>query len=234
MSETRRSVLLVVDDELLQSSNLRADLVRAGYTVLEAPDAPGGLRALADSHFDVVLADLRISDLDGTQFLQKVRDQSPGTRVIITSAVGTVDSAVEAMRCGAADYLTQPFSNDLLLQKIDQLTAADSQPEEDLQAQADLEQLFGKALALAGNGLNSGPVPVGVGGVSAPPTSAQMMAGLTETIAGVERRLIDAALKRAAGNQAKAAQFLRIPRTTLRDKMAKYGMVGETKRQAVP
>ncbi|NLX14706.1 MAG: hypothetical protein GXY44_13785, partial [Phycisphaerales bacterium] len=50
------------------------------------------------------------------------------------------------------------------------------------------------------------------------------VSGLTETIAGVERTLIHAALRRAAGNQAKAAQYLRIPRTTLRDKMAKYGM----------
>lgn len=50
--------------------------------------------------------------------------------------------------------------------------------------------------------------------------------GLVETVAGVEKKLIDAALRRATGNQAKAAQFLGIPRTTLRDKMAKYGMVG--------
>ena len=54
----------------------------------------------------------------------------------------------------------------------------------------------------------------------------EMAASLTATIAGVERKLIDAALRRATGNQAKAAQFLGIPRTTLRDKMAKYGMVG--------
>ena len=54
----------------------------------------------------------------------------------------------------------------------------------------------------------------------------EMNASLTATISGVERKLIDAALRRATGNQAKAAQFLGIPRTTLRDKMAKYGMVG--------
>jgi len=61
------------------------------------------------------------------------------------------------------------------------------------------------------------------GAVIPPPEGGR---GLTETIAGVERSLIDAALRRAAGNQAKAAQFLGIPRTTLRDKMAKHGMVG--------
>ena len=62
---------------------------------------------------------------------------------------------------------------------------------------------------------------------------ASMHPGLTETIAGVEQSLIDAALRRAAGNQAKAAQFLGIPRTTLRDKMAKYGMVGKPAKREV-
>lgn len=54
----------------------------------------------------------------------------------------------------------------------------------------------------------------------------ERLPGLTETISGIERSLIDSALRRAAGNQARAAQFLGIPRTTLRDKMAKYGMAG--------
>ncbi len=56
------------------------------------------------------------------------------------------------------------------------------------------------------------------------PAPSERLPGLTETIAGIERSLIDSALRRAAGNQARAAQFLGIPRTTLRDKMAKYGM----------
>ncbi len=56
------------------------------------------------------------------------------------------------------------------------------------------------------------------------PVPSERLPGLTETIAGIERSLIDSALRRAAGNQARAAQFLGIPRTTLRDKMAKYGM----------
>lgn len=60
--------------------------------------------------------------------------------------------------------------------------------------------------------------------------TAAQKAGLSETIAGVERSLIEAALRKVSGNQAKAAAFLRIPRTTLRDKMAKYGMVIKTTR----
>jgi two-component system C4-dicarboxylate transport response regulator DctD len=61
--------------------------------------------------------------------------------------------------------------------------------------------------------------------------SPEGLPGLTETIAGIEKSLIDAALRKAAGNQARAAQFLGIPRTTLRDKMAKYGMGGQTTRE---
>jgi DNA-binding NtrC family response regulator len=66
------------------------------------------------------------------------------------------------------------------------------------------------------------------------PAMPDRLPGLTETIAGIERSLIDSALRRAAGNQARAAQFLGIPRTTLRDKMAKYGMAGQMGKQPPP
>jgi len=94
----------------------------------------------------------------------------------------------------------------------------------------ELENVLERAVAFA-----SGPeiqprdilVPSASQGNQETVAQTGMHPGLTETIAGVEQSLIDAALRKAAGNQAKAAQFLGIPRTTLRDKMAKYGMVGK-------
>jgi two-component system, NtrC family, response regulator GlrR len=226
MSDTSKGVLLIVDDEPLKCATLRIDLSNAGYTVLDAADAENGLQCLRDQHVDAVISDLRMPGMDGLQFLQQIKSQWPAVPVILMTAFGTVDSAVEAMRQGVHDYITKPFSSDVLIDKLDRLLSANP-AEGNGHEQPELEQLIGRALRLAGSDAIRSDQFI----APAPSQTSSLMAGLTETIAGVERTLIDAALRRAAGNQAKAAQFLRIPRTTLRDKMAKYGMVGDPKRQ---
>ncbi|HSW46221.1 MAG TPA: sigma-54 dependent transcriptional regulator [Phycisphaerae bacterium] len=93
----------------------------------------------------------------------------------------------------------------------------------------ELEHVIGRAATLAGGEeleLKDILLPE-TPARTAQAAGSECVPGLTETIAGIERSLIDAALRRAAGNQARAAQFLGIPRTTLRDKMAKYGMTGQ-------
>ncbi len=224
MSETSKSVILIVDDEPLKCATLRIDLSNAGYTVLDAPDAGSGLRFLADRVVDVVVTDLRMPGMDGIAFLQEIRNRSPRTQVIVMTAFGTVDSAVEAMKCGACDYITKPFASDVLISKLERIRSGETgEP----QASGDLGTLICRAFGLSPtDGVKEQPFIM-----PASTSLGRPSAGLTETIAGVERTLIDAALKRAAGNQAKAAQYLRIPRTTLRDKMAKYGMVGGEKRE---
>ena len=138
-------------------------------------------------------------------FIDRVKAASANTKVLVLSATAGVDSIVTTVKRGASEYLVRPVATDVLLAKLNACCTCSA----------------------AGNGevLQS---------VTRTMDGTELMGGLTETVAGVERSLIDAALKRAAGNQAKAAQFLRIPRTTLRDKMAKYGMVGEAaKRQPI-
>lgn len=209
MSDSCKGVLLIVDDEPSRCAGLKAELSQAGYEVLEATDPENGLRHLGLRRVDAVLTDLRS---DGLQVLDTVRSRCPQIPVIMMTTSPNVDSAVRAIKHGAHDYLSRPFPTQKLLQS--------------------LQELFGTE-----NGREMGPdcTPPVSRPVSEVASTAPGMprldnwpdgaAGLTETVAGVERTLIDAALKKAAGNQAKAAQFLGIPRTTLRDKMAKYGMV---------
>ncbi len=230
MSDSHKGVVLIIDDEAPKCVTLLKELTQAGYLAHEALSASGGLHYLNSRSVDVVISDFRLPEMDGLEFLDRVKAQSPRTHVILMTANGRVDSAVEAMRRGACDYLIKPISAALLLGRIDALDHSFSQT--------------AKSGAVDGNSGASGDGAEFQSGVSkaavfgnAPSSMAQRLdgwpvvetvAGLTETIAGVERSLIAAALRRAAGNQAKAAQFLRIPRTTLRDKMTKYGMVGET------
>lgn len=226
MGETSKGVLLIVDDEPLKCATLRIDLTSAGYAVLDAPDAATGLKHLAERQVDVVVTDLRMPGMDGLEFLQQIKAQSPRTQVIMMTAFGTVDSAVEAMKNGACDYIAKPFSSEVLLAKLEKMRASQAA---DAQPAGDLGQLISRAFGLSPTDTIR-PDPFVMPASTAP--AGRTAPGLNETIAGVEKTLIDAALRRAAGNQAKAAQFLRIPRTTLRDKMAKYGMVGgEAKRE---
>jgi len=217
MNPSVKGTLLVVDDEPLKRATLDIDLTAAGYRVIQAPDALTALEYLAEQTVDVVIADLRMPEMDGLQLLERVKAASPRTHVILMTAFGSVDTAVEAMKHGAHDYLAKPFSSAALVSRLDRLLANGHSPD-----QPDNGSAGGSATPAASDRLSS-----------AEPGGETLCAGslkLTEAVAGVERSLIDAALRRAAGNQAKAAVFLGIPRTTLRDKMAKYGFVGETNR----
>lgn len=459
MSEPTKGVLLVVDDEPLKRVTLQIELTEAGYTTVEASDAATAMQHLRSKPVDVVITDVRMPGVDGLQFLRMIKAASPKTQVILMTAFGSIELAIEAMKRGAYDFLTKPFKTELLLEKLDRLRSSSDWPNvqdvaptvvrlgplvgrsyaarqlfEHIRTVADNERsmliegengcgaelvaqaihqlsrrakgpflrvncaafspplldadLFGSTtlpasegesgrLAAARGGTlfldeidalpmelqvkflrfleqreaesagqsnghgtdvrllcathrdlrqlvdngkfrqdlyyriaavsllvpplrdrrddipllaeeflahqaagNGKPVPTRISvhasealmgytwpgnllelehtleraitmasgdaielkDIVLPKSSAQtpaevwpdMTHSLTTTIAGVERKLIDAALRRATGNQARAAQFLGIPRTTLRDKMAKYGMVGASQREVAP
>ena len=251
MSERSKGVLLIVDHDPLKRVTLQTELSEAGYSALEAAEASSALQQMRLRPVDVVVTNLRMPGGDGLRLLEEVKATSPATQVILMTACGSIDSAVEAMKRGAADYLVKPFQTKLLLEKLDGLRsrgqwaggqddvpgpermgslAGQSNPSRQL-----VEQIRAAAAndrpALVQGEDDAGNVAEEEEVKGTLPEAAvlplpEVGRGLTETIAGVERSLIDAALRRAAGNQAKAAQFLGIPRTTLRDKMAKHGMVG--------
>jgi FixJ family two-component response regulator len=100
---------LIVDDERNIRLTLRTAVEGPDLEVSEASDGREALDRLGRARYDVVLLDLRLPGMDGLEVLRRLRERSPSTRVVVITAHGTVDAAVEAMKLGAADFLQKPF-----------------------------------------------------------------------------------------------------------------------------
>jgi DNA-binding NtrC family response regulator len=106
--------ILVVDDEKLIRWSLKERLTREGHAVTEAEDGKSAAACLDAELPDLVLLDMKLPDTDGLTILRSVLDRAPELPVIIITAYSTVDTAVEAMRLGAYDYVSKPFDMDEL------------------------------------------------------------------------------------------------------------------------
>jgi DNA-binding NtrC family response regulator len=104
--------ILVVDDEKDICKALNILLSKEGYSVKEAYNGEEALELIKKENFDIVMTDIRMEKLDGFEVLKQTQKISPETTVIMMTAFASVGSAVEAMRAGAADYITKPFIND--------------------------------------------------------------------------------------------------------------------------
>lgn len=102
--------ILVVDDDTGVRTVFSSILRKEGYRVTAVKNGYEAIKVIDEESFDLALVDLRMPGLDGIQVLEKIKSRRPQTRVIIYSAYGLVEDAVEAMRKGAADYLNKPFS----------------------------------------------------------------------------------------------------------------------------
>jgi two-component system response regulator HydG len=110
--------VLVVDDQRNMRTTLSLMLRDAGYDVEDAADGDVACDRVAAESCDLVLTDLRMGATDGMQVLRHTKEVSPLTEVIVMTAFGTIESAVEAMRLGAHDYIQKPFSEQELLVKV--------------------------------------------------------------------------------------------------------------------
>jgi signal transduction histidine kinase len=113
-----KRTLLVVDDDAETLGYLETVLRSAGYEIVTAADVPAARRALDCRRFDMVLTDLSLPGGSGLDVLEAARRADPVTVGIVLSGHGTVDSALEAMRQGAYDYLVKPCSPDILLAAV--------------------------------------------------------------------------------------------------------------------
>ncbi len=110
----RRSILLVEDEPILRVT-LAHDLAEEGYEVATAADGDEGFSRIRERRFDAALLDLKLPGVDGLKLLKMFKGTNPQGAVIMMTAYGTIHSAVEAMKAGAADYLLKPFSSEDLL-----------------------------------------------------------------------------------------------------------------------
>lgn len=107
--------ILIIDDEKNIREGLAAALEMEGYTVALAADGKQGLARMVKGDIDLVITDLRMPEVSGEQVLAKVAAENPGVPVIVLTGHGSIDSAVEAMRNGAYDFLTKPLNLDQLI-----------------------------------------------------------------------------------------------------------------------
>jgi DNA-binding NtrC family response regulator len=107
--------ILVVDDDTRMRDLVAKVLAREGYTVRALPRARDVLQALEEGPADLVVSDIRMPEMDGLRLLQEVRRITPETSVLLMTAFGSIDTAVQAIKAGAYNYLTKPFKMDELI-----------------------------------------------------------------------------------------------------------------------
>jgi UDP-3-O-[3-hydroxymyristoyl] N-acetylglucosamine deacetylase len=120
MAET----ILIVDDEEQIRSSVRGVLADEGFRVLEADNGGTALAVIAAEHPRLVLLDIWMPQVDGIGILREIQKHNPGTRVIIISGHGNIETAVRASQLGAVDFIEKPFSIDRLLQRIERALGA--------------------------------------------------------------------------------------------------------------
>lgn len=144
----KKTVMVIDDDDSLRRV-IEFTLDEAGFSVLTARDGSQGLQIFAEELPSVVLTDIQMPGISGYDVLQSIRSSHPEVRVIIVTAFGTVEQAVDAMKDGAFDYLTKPFSRDELTLVVKrafsflQLEEENSRLKQELSDKVDFEHLVG-------------------------------------------------------------------------------------------
>jgi DNA-binding NtrC family response regulator len=120
------ATILLADDEATLRKNLAEVLHDEGYDVIACPDGSEALRALKNNTVDAVITDLRMPGICGMDLIEHVRKLAPEAVILVMTAFGEVETAVETMKRGARDYLCKPLIFDELIFKLKQLLAADA------------------------------------------------------------------------------------------------------------
>lgn len=109
------SRILVVDDKEMMRDSVATTLARKGHTVLTAPSGKAALQKLAERTVDCIITDLQMPEMDGVNLLTEIRKLDDALPVVLMTAYGTIETAVNAMKLGAWDYITKPFSGDAII-----------------------------------------------------------------------------------------------------------------------
>lgn len=115
------NTVLVVDDDTAHATMLKTLITGWGYTVQVAPDGDAGVDAVTGSPFDLVLMDMKMVKMSGMEALARIHAFNPVLPVIIMTAYSSVDTAVQALKIGAYDYLTKPLDFDKLKLTVDRV-----------------------------------------------------------------------------------------------------------------
>jgi len=134
---------LVIDDEISICRSLEALLSKEGYQVTMANSGAAGLSLVDDSDFDVVFTDLRLPDMSGLDILARIKKKRPFTQLILITGYASIETAVEAIKLGAYDYLTKPLSIDKVRITVKRALEKIALTEEIQHLRQELSQCFG-------------------------------------------------------------------------------------------
>lgn len=134
--------ILIIDDEPLMRLSMLDALKAEGYQVQEASNGEEGIKRITTGPYDLVITDLRMPGSDGLEVVRMCKETSPETEIIVITAHGSVDTAVQAMKLGAHDYVTKPFSMDELLLIVDRATKVQALRQENTALRQELEGKF--------------------------------------------------------------------------------------------
>src|SRR5690606_16205583 len=104
--------ILIVDDQEMMRDSLAATLAREGHEIVAAGDGPTAVTRLGTTRFDLMISDLKMPKMTGMELLAEARKLRPEMPVVLMTAFATVNTAVEAMKLGAYDYIQKPFDGE--------------------------------------------------------------------------------------------------------------------------
>ena len=136
--------ILVVDDEEKIRHLLSIILERSGYRVAQASDGMEAFEMVKSSPFDMVITDIKMPRMDGTELLYKINDEDLSCPVVFITAFATVESAVDTMRHGAADYIVKPFDEDNILLSVERTLKLSRVLAENRELRQNIEKLAGE------------------------------------------------------------------------------------------
>jgi DNA-binding NtrC family response regulator len=120
-------ILIIDDEEIIRISCERA-LQVSGFATGVAAGGREGIEMLEKEKYDVVLLDLKMPDIDGMEVLHRIKTSWPDVKVIMISGYSTVDTAVNALRQGAVNFIQKPFSPDTIISAINEVTGDSNGP----------------------------------------------------------------------------------------------------------
>jgi two-component system response regulator PilR (NtrC family) len=135
--------LLIVDDEASMCEFLEIILQKNGYQVSSRQSARKAINDLETGTFDLVISDINMPEMSGLELLSTVKEKSPSTEVIMITAYASTDTAIQAMKRGAYDYITKPFNNDEILLTIEKALKNSQLQRENQRLQQELEKRYG-------------------------------------------------------------------------------------------
>ena len=137
-----RGKVLLIDDEPILLVTVSDALAKGGYTVEMAENGQKGLMMFQEGSFDIVLLDMVMPDMSGMDILREIKGLYPQTIVVMITAHGTIEKAVEAMKLGVHDFIAKPFSLDELILKLQNISSFQCLKEENIYLRQQLEKKY--------------------------------------------------------------------------------------------